>query len=646
VKTSRRLALSLCALAFASAQPAHAQEPNADAASSQQTQAAASKTQAARQQQTPNNVAGANAKEKGGVVFGSIKGRVVGESGEPMAGVSILASRHTSGVNVANAFNSTHTAAADDEGNFQIDGLEPGVYTLSASMPGYVTDTDPTTGRAEGDYRPGDTATVRLVKGGVVTGTVTDARGEPVVALNVRAFRVRDLDGRVETAGYNFFRDDRTDDRGVYRIYGLLPGSYVVVAAATAGAGTFGLSAYSGDAPIFYPSSTRDTASEITVHSGQEAAGIDIRYREEQGHRVTGRVEMPPAQADSANYFVNLSFNYASTGMPAANTFVVPNSNDRSFSLEGIADGDYDLQATGSSRDGITVASSAQRISVRGADVTGLKITLAPLASVTGTLTVEPSNDAERATAPCKASPRASLLPQESLVSLSPDRPPNVKDQVFSRTSAARSTSPDADGSFTLRGVEAGRYRFSARPIDEGLYVRSIQTPAASTPAPNASPARGIAAAQAATRAAATNAPSALDLKPGQQLSGVNIRLAEGAASLRGHVVAAEGAQATPFAQLRIYLVPAEREHADDALRFYETTPGADGSFSFKNLAPGRYLVEARINDYNAASRPPAWDADSRAKLRREAESAGNTVELQPCQRAADFTLRFPSPAK
>ncbi len=35
---------------------------------------------------------------------------------------------------------------------------------------------------------------------------------------------------------------------------------------------------------------TRDTAAEVTVTSGGEASGIDIRYRGDQGHVVSGSV--------------------------------------------------------------------------------------------------------------------------------------------------------------------------------------------------------------------------------------------------------------------------------------------------------------------------------------------------------------------
>src|SRR5258708_20302274 len=85
-------------------------------------------------------------------------------------------------------------------------------------------------------------------------------------------------------------RDRATDDRGYYRLYGLQPGTYIVSAGgATQFGGAFGNSVYANDAPTFAPASTRDTAVEIVVSSGQEATA-DIRYRGEPGHSISGRV--------------------------------------------------------------------------------------------------------------------------------------------------------------------------------------------------------------------------------------------------------------------------------------------------------------------------------------------------------------------
>jgi hypothetical protein len=550
-----------------------------------------------------------------------LAGRVVGEGGEPVAGVTVYAApRGQSGGPRA-----PNTVISDEGGNFLFPALDPGLYAVGTNLPGYVAETDPQTGRAVSTYRPGEQALVRLIKGGVVTGSVSDQLGQPLVALSVRAMRVRDLDGRAPQGGFPFSGEDRTDDRGVYRIYGLQPGVYVVYAAGFLGVGFTSPGAYGGDAPTFYPSGTRDTAAEVTVRAGQETAGIDIHYREEQGRRVTGTIELPAGFPADAGASVTLL--YAGSTMSAGGVGISPNSPDRSFSVEGVADGDYDVQAQGGGREGLTALSAPQRISVRGADVTGLRLTLAPLGSVSGSVRVEPASEAERAGEPCKAV-RSTGLPQETLVTVTRERPSAAAGAAplpAARLLTMRETAPEEAGDFSLRSLEAARYRLSFRPFDESLYVRAVQLPGAAPNAPAA-------------------ARDSFELKPGQQLSGVVARLAEGAAGFGGRVSTAEGASPQTPPPTRVHLVPQERERAEDTLRYYEAAVAPDGAFSFKNLAPGRYLLLARAEAESAEAphRPAAFDADTRARLRREAEAAAVTVELQPCQRTSDYALKFP----
>ncbi|MET0626759.1 MAG: carboxypeptidase-like regulatory domain-containing protein [Pyrinomonadaceae bacterium] len=545
-----------------------------------------------------------------------VSGRVVGEDGGPLAGVTVYAAARAQFTGPR----SPNTVTSDEGGNFVFPALDPGLYTVGANLPGYVTEYDPQTGRPASVHRPGEQALVRLVKGGVVTGSVTDQQGQPLVALSVRAMRVRDLDGRAQS-GFPFSSEDRTDDRGVYRIYGLQPGVYVVYAAGFQGGGFGAPGAYGGDVPTFYPSGTRDTAVEVAVRAGQDTAGIDIRYREEQGRRVTGTVELPAGS--QPDFGLSVALTYAGSLIPAGGVGLNLNSPERSFSIEGVADGDYEIQAAGGGREGPSLSSATQRISVRGADVTGLRLTLAPLASVSGSVRIEPAPEAERAAEPCKAV-RTTGLPQETLVTANPDRP-RVPARPVSRLLSTRETTPDETGDFSLRALEAARYRLSFRLFDESLYVRAVQLPGAAQNAAGA-------------------ARDVFELRPGQQLSGVAVRLAEGAAGFAGRVATAEGASPQTPPPTRVHLVPQERERAEDALRYYETAVSPDGAFSFKNLAPGRYLLLARAEAENpdAPSRPAAFDAETRARLRREAEAANVTVELQPCQRTSDYALKFP----
>jgi hypothetical protein len=184
---------------------------------------------------------------------------------------------------------------------------------------------------------------------------------------------------------------------------------------------------------------------------------------------------------------------------------------------------------------------------------------------------------------------------------------------------------PDDKGEFTIRGLEAARYRFQARLTDETVYLRSITMPAAAN-----------------SKRAIDIAATGLALKSAERASGVIVTFAQGAAALSGRVVA-EKENFRIASPVRIHLVPAEKESADNLLRHYETMMKGDGSFEIKNIAPGRYLLVARaIADEEASSeRPASWSLEERRRLRVEGEATSSVVELKPCQRTADHLVRF-----
>ena len=404
----------------------------------------------------PDGAAAAVRAEREEEPTGFITGRVVGEGGEPLPGVVVFAVPRSSFVLAS----SRRVAPTEEDGSFRVTGLNPGLYSFSVTAPGYVGENDPQTGRPPGPFKPGDTAVIRAVKGGVITGKVTDQRGEPLVGIAVRAFRVRDFEGRSNLA--NFATEDRTDDRGVYRIYGLHPGFYTVMAGGSRQFGGPFPNVFDRDVPTFYPSGTRDTAAEITVRSGQETAGIDIRHREEQGHRVTGTVEVP-ATIQASEGSVSVSLSYPAGGPPAGMTFMSLNSESRAFSIEGVADGEYEVHATVGARAGMLGASQPQRVAVRGADLTGVKISLTPLGAISGKLVFEPASAADRGRAECKDLP-ASTPPQEVLLSARAERPAGGRATAATRAFRSSETSADADAAFTLGPLEAGRYHLSAAP--------------------------------------------------------------------------------------------------------------------------------------------------------------------------------------
>jgi hypothetical protein len=78
------------------------------------------------------------------------------------------------------------TVISDSTGSFKVTNLDPTLYKLSVSLPGYAT-IPPTRNEPLVYYRIGENVRLEMVRGGVITGTVTNATGEPVIAVPVRA---------------------------------------------------------------------------------------------------------------------------------------------------------------------------------------------------------------------------------------------------------------------------------------------------------------------------------------------------------------------------------------------------------------------------------------------------------------------------
>jgi hypothetical protein len=551
---------------------------------------------------------------------GTISGRVVNDSGQPLANAIVSVRTYSFG-------GPGRTTTTDSEGNFQVSGLDPVVYLISAAVPTYVPAPRDPDLNPIGYYRVGDSVRLELIKGGVITGTVTKSADEPVVAVPVRAYMVRDSNGQPSRYGAPF-REQTTDDRGVYRIYGLPMGTYVVSAGGGGSSTGYIVNAYGTDAPTYAPASTRDAAMEVNVRPGEETANVDIRYRGEPGHAVSGIANSTVALDQPSGFSITLSSIFSGTSQSSYSAYQSPVG--RAFSFNGVADGDYDVIAQSFLPGGEWTISDPRRIKVKGADITGIEVTTKPLGSITGHVVLEESKAPE-----CKGKRRP--LFGETLVTPWHNEKNAPKDQPQFLWGLGGPTLPDKQGDFALRNLAPGQYRFHARPMAKYWYLKSMSWPASVVTSARATPAnRSVDGARNWTT-----------LKPGDRLSGLTITIAEGAASLHGQINLAEGQKLPP--KLFVYLVPAEREKADDVLRFFASLVSAGGSFALTNLPPGRYWAIAQAvseTESNVLSKLRLPDeAEPRARLLHDAEAAKIETELKPCQNVTDYQLPFRSAA-
>ena len=531
---------------------------------------------------------------------GDISGRVVNETGQPLANANVWVRPATpQGLPVT-------TTTTNRDGVFKFSGLERGPYTVNAEMPAYIPKS-PEPGAAV--QSTGDSVTFVLIKGGVITGTVTNSKGEPVEAIAIRVERVVDESGRRAPA---IPYEGLTDDRGVYRVYGLPSGTYIVAADGANNYSPTGINAFAIDVPTYAPSSSREAADEISVRVGEETSSVDIRYRGERGNTISGIVR--------GIRLGNRGFSVALTSLAERGPrWDVPFQDaNGEFAFEGIPDGDYLLVATAHWNDRERGLSESMVLSVRGVDIEGIELTATALASVSGTVVLkelkEPVPECNDKQQPQFSS--TTVTAWHRVIQGAKKKPQFVW--------RSRSETPNSQGNLTLGGLAAAEYYFGLRFSGQQWYLQSVafvpQTPGGKP--------------TDATR-------SWTIVKPGDQLAGLTFTLSQGAALVRGQIPLAEG-ETLPD-KLSVYLVPAEAAQAEEPLRYFASPVSSEGYFWLHNVVPGRYWMLAQSGSEDTRSEMSKMrlpdGAEARSSLRHAAEQKKTEIELKPCQ---DLTFRLP----
>jgi hypothetical protein len=307
---------------------------------------------------------------------GAIRGRVVrADTGEPLRRVQVRVEEWST------ADHSGPTATMTDaQGRYELTQLPAGRYQLKASRGGYVE-------VAYGQRRPfergrplelGDKTVLQnidfaLPPGAVVTGRVVDETGEAVTHVSVSLARRRYVDGARRLVGES---GGSTDDRGEFRIFGVPPGDYVIVA--TFGRMDLGSRDRVRYVPTYYPGTpVASEAQRVTIGPGQEVAGITIALARAATATVRG-VARSSGQSSFNPLFVTareISGPQADSHMGTAIA-----AGDGSFAIAGLLPGAYLVEAqSGSERE-----FASTEVLVEGADVAGVTLTLSKGATARG----------------------------------------------------------------------------------------------------------------------------------------------------------------------------------------------------------------------------------------------------------------------
>ena len=459
-----------------------------------------------------------------------------------------------------------------DDGAFRFDGLPAGDYSLLAVKDGYVP-TDAAGGHPPRPSRPVTLAggqsvrvNIALPRGAVITGTVTDVDGLPAQGITVSALSRRfvGFQGEYRYVGSGL-PAATTDDRGVYRIYGLPEGEYVVAAQPQfrpGGPGT-DVRRLSGNtidprplvmAPVFHPAATSLTgAARIAVRAGEERAGTDLQLQYVPLATVSGIITLPAGPNTLMLTLVRIEESIGVEGgrmtrPDAEGRFTFINVVPGQYRIIGRSTASLSAPASSSFVDVTSRQFAYTDVAVEGDDVTGVALSMQPGLTISGQLIFE----GERP-------PQA--IPAELL-----------RNRQFASTTAI--------GGFALPPIELDGTRFKIDGIVPGSYrvvpnLQGLRTPIGTW---------WLKSIVAGDRDL-LDAP--LDIR--QSLSDVVITFADRASDLSGSVT---DAQSKPSRDGWVIAFSTNRQSwFSNSRRIAAVRPDVTGRYTIKNLPPGDYGV-------------------------------------------------------
>ena len=216
-----------------------------------------------------------------------------------------------------------------------------------------------------------DHVDMALQRPGVIAGRIVDDLGEPVEGAAVRTAQLRYVSGRRQLVDVGAVR--RTDDLGRYRLFGLRPGQYAIIAAV----GQIVVAQPSADLPgygtTYFPGvADPQTAQFVQVAAAQEVAGVDFSLSRMKSARVTGTA------VDEAGEPVTGGIALMPSARSGGNTEIQMGARiDRlgAFEFSNVAPGDYVLQVARGRSNPWNEGEFAYRfVTVTDSDVTGLEM--------------------------------------------------------------------------------------------------------------------------------------------------------------------------------------------------------------------------------------------------------------------------------
>jgi protocatechuate 3,4-dioxygenase beta subunit len=473
-----------------------------------------------------------------------IRGHVFSADGAPLRRAQVRV--------FAQELRDQRVTTTDERGAYEFKDLPAGRFNVSASKGSYVTlqfgQTRPMQGGTPLQVLDGQTiekVDFALPRGSVITGRVVDEFGDPVADVQVMPMQSRFAQGRRRLMPTG--RSSQTNDIGEYRIYGLSPGDYFVSATMRNFNGGDS-DDHTGYAPTYYPGTPNGAeAQRVSVAIGQSVSEINITLVATRTAKITGTV------TDSQGRPVVQGFVNA---MPrqAGGMFFGPAGGgpirDGTFTLSGVAPGDYTLRANigNNSGGGGRPEFATATVTVNGEDISGVRLMAMSLITATGRVVFQDVSAAQslRARININASP------------INPD------DQMMMM--GGGNTTVKEDYTFELK-VPAGRMRVFAGVQTPGWTLHAVRL-------------NGVDVTDAG-----------IEFTPGGDFSAIEIELTNRLSELSGVVTNARGEVVKDCAVLVF-----SQDRDDWTLNTRHRSqgrPDQEGRFRIRALPAGRYYAIA-----------------------------------------------------
>ena len=442
-----------------------------------------------------------------------------------------------------------HKAFTDDTGTYRITNVPPGNYRAQTAAPAFVA--------VDGFSNPfGKSVSLlinkdetvenidfELVRGGVITGKVTDSEGRPFIEETVSI-------SSAESNPNNTFsrhRGTRTDDRGVYRIFGIPPGNYKVAAGTNELTPSWERSRFR---QTFHPDATdASQATTINVTEGSETTNVDMTIKGgDRTYSVRGRIIDGDTGRPMANVPYGITVYITPNHRSGLSDGSVSNSNGE-FKWENLRPGKYAVYVN-SPPDSDWWAEEAP-FEVNDRDVTGLIVKTIKATTVSGEIILDGTDD-------------KSVLAKLSGARVS------IRIDTENRTrTSIHSTGMLSDGSFRFNGLSAGVATFGVE--GRGFELVRVER-------------NGVVH------------PAGIPIHDREQITGLRLIVHYGDASIRGVLKLSNDAplpaNAKFFVSVKRIGEPVRQFAESSSAR--STEVDARGQFVAEGLLPGTYEVTAQ----------------------------------------------------